>query len=76
LRATVGLVYDNLSLTSEQEGSSLVVCATRITNRAHKIMRLALRFDIHQSFAITRSHYEKIDLAVMSQGYAPHYTDT
>jgi hypothetical protein len=25
---------------------------------------------------IARSHYENIDLAAMSQGYAPRYTDT
>jgi hypothetical protein len=35
-----------------------------------------LRFGIHQSFAITRSHYDNIDLVAMSQGYAPGYTDT
>jgi hypothetical protein len=56
LRTTVGLVYDDLSLISEQEGSSLVVRATWIMDRAPEIMRLALRFGIHQSFAITCSH--------------------
>ena len=37
--------------------------------------RGALRFGIHRSFAIARSRYENIDLATMSQGFAPIYTD-
>jgi hypothetical protein len=76
LHTTVDLVGDDLSLILEQEGSSLVVRATWIMDRAREIMRLALRFGIHQSFAITRSHYENIDLAALSQGYAPSYTNT
>ena len=35
----------------------------------------ALRFDVHRSFTIAHSHYENIDLATMSQGFAPVYTD-
>jgi hypothetical protein len=76
LRAAVDLVCDDLSLISEQEGSSLVVRATWITDQARKITRLALHFGIHQSFAIARSHYKNIDLAAMSQGYTLGYTDT
>ena len=38
--------------------------------------RGVLRFGVHRSFAIARSHYENIDLATMSQGFAPIYTDT
>jgi hypothetical protein len=53
-----------------------MVHATRITDRACKVTRLALGFGVHQSFVITRSHYENIDLVVMSQGYALSYTDT
>ena len=37
--------------------------------------RGVLRFGIHRSFVIARSHYENIDLATMSQGFAPVYTD-
>ena len=37
--------------------------------------RGALRFGVHRSFAIAHSHYENIDLAMMSQGFAPVYTD-
>jgi hypothetical protein len=45
-------------------------------DRACEIMRLALHFGILQSFTIARSYYENIELAAMSQGYAPDYTDT
>ena len=38
-------------------------------------MRDALRFGVHRSFAIARSHYENIDLAMMSQGFMPGYFD-
>jgi len=37
--------------------------------------RGALCFGVHRSFAIAHSHYENIDLATMSQGFAPIYTD-
>jgi hypothetical protein len=76
LRTTVGLVCDDLSLILEQEGSSLVVRTTWIMDRACEIMRLTLLFGIHQSFTITRSHYENIDLAALSQGYVPSFTNT
>ena len=38
--------------------------------------RGALRFGIPLSFVITHSHYENIDLAMMSQGFVLVYTDT
>ena len=38
-------------------------------------MRDALRYDVHRSFAMARSHYENIDLATMGQGFAPIYFD-
>ena len=37
--------------------------------------RSALRFGVHRSFMIARSHYENINLATMSLGFAPVYTD-
>ena len=37
--------------------------------------RGVLRFGIHQSFAITHSHYKNINLAMMIQGFVPIYTD-
>jgi hypothetical protein len=39
-------------------------------------MRLVLDFGVHQSFTITCSHYENIDLVAMSQGYVPGYPNT
>ena len=41
-----------------------------------EMARDALRFDIHRSFMIARSHYENIDLETMSQGFTPGYSDT
>ena len=37
--------------------------------------RDALRFSVHRSFAIARSHYENIDLETMSQGFALGYSN-
>ena len=34
-----------------------------------------LCFGVHQSFAIAHSHYENIDLAMMSQGFMPGYSE-
>ena len=45
---------------------SLAVHVIQITNRACEIMR---------SFVIARSHYENINLATMSQGFTPDYSD-
>ena len=75
LRIAVQLVCDELELALEQETSLLAVRATRIMDRAHNIARRALHFGIHRSFMITRSHYENINLATMSLGFAPVYTD-
>ena len=51
-----------------------MVRATQITNRARDMARGMLCFGVHRSFMITRSHYENIDLATMSQGFALVYT--
>ena len=72
----VQLVYDELELAPEQETSSLMVRATRIMDRARDMARSALRFGVHRSFVIARSHYENINLAMMCQGFAPVYTNT
>ena len=44
-------------------------------DRARDMARGVLCFGVHQSFAIACSHYENIDLATMSQGFTPVYTD-
>ena len=52
-----------------------MVHATQITDQAHDMARGTLCFGVHRSFVIARSHYENIDLATMSQGFTPIYTD-
>ena len=44
-------------------------------DQVHDIVRGALYFGINWSFMIARSHYENIDLATMSQGFTPGYSD-
>ena len=44
-------------------------------DQARDMARGALRFGIHRLFVIARSHYENIDLAMMSQGFTPVYTN-
>ena len=34
-----------------------------------------LHIGVHRSFAIAHSHYENIDLAMMSQGFMPGYSN-
>ena len=57
LRVTVQLVCDDLKLAPEQEMSSFVVRTIWIMDRMREIARDVLRFGIHRSFAIARSHY-------------------
>jgi hypothetical protein len=71
LRITVRVVCDNLELAPMQEMSSLAVPSPQITDRACEIVRDALRLGVCRSFAITRSHYENMNLAMMSQGFTP-----
>ena len=42
----------------------------------HDIARGMLRFGVNWSFVIARSHYENINLATMSQGFMPGYSNT
>lgn len=75
LRSAVGLVMDDLGMTSAQGVSSLAVHAIGITDQARELMRDALHLGIRRTFVIVRSHYENIDLEAMSEGFAPDYTD-
>ena len=52
-----------------------MVRAVQITDRACEIARDVLHSGVHRSFAIARSHYENIDLVMMSQGFTPIYSD-
>ena len=62
-----GLVFDDLGVASEQERSSLTARAISITNWAHEMAKQALHLGVQQLFVIARSHYENIDLQMMSQ---------
>ena len=72
---TIQLVYEELKLAPQQETSSFMVHVTRIMDQARDMAGGVLCFGVHQSFVIIHSHYENIDLATMSHGFAPVYTD-
>ena len=63
------------SVTPAMETSSLAVRVTHIPDRARALAREALYTGVHRAFAIARSHYINIDLPVISEGFAPGYTD-
>ena len=75
LRVAVQLVFDDLELAPEQETSSYAVRTVQIMDRVREIMRDALHFSVHRSFMLARSHYENNDLATMSQGFTPVYSN-
>ena len=57
------------------EMSWLALWVTQIPDWARSLVREALYTGVHHTFAITRSHYINIDLPVISEGFAPSYTD-
>ena len=57
------------------ETSSLTVLVTHILDLACALTREALYTSIHHAFTIARSHYININLPVISEGFAPSYTD-
>ncbi|RLM65505.1 uncharacterized protein C2845_PM16G02730 [Panicum miliaceum] len=63
-------------MRSEQGTCSIVTQVISLKDRARGMARLALRHGMQQSFAIVRSHYENINLQVMSQGFEPGSDDT
>jgi hypothetical protein len=71
----VGLVLDDLGMTSESGTSSMVTQVISVRDRARRMVRQVLHLSVQRSFAIACSHYEKIDLQAMSQGFAPGYDD-
>jgi hypothetical protein len=62
-------------MTSKAGTSSLAVQVVDITDRARGMEKRALYLSMQRSFAIARSHYENINLQVMSQDFAPGYDD-
>ena len=55
--------------------SSLTVYVVWIMDQVREMARDALRFGVHRSFTIARSHYENIDLEMMRQGFALSYSN-
>ena len=75
MRAAVGLVFDDLGVAPAVERSSLAVRVTQIPDQARALARKALYTGVHRAFAIAYSHYINIDLLVISEGFAPGYTN-
>ena len=75
LRAAVGLVFNDLRVAPVVETSSLVVRVTQISDWARALIREAPHNDVHHAFTIARSHYANIDPPVISEGFAPGYTN-
>ena len=75
LRTAIGLVFDDLGVTSAMETSSLAVRVTRILDRARSLTREALHTSVHHTFTVARSYYINIDLPVISEGFVPGYTE-
>jgi hypothetical protein len=48
-----------------------MVQALGIMERARELTRTTLHFGVRQAFMTTRSHYSRIDMEVLSEGYAP-----
>ena len=57
------------------ETSSLVVRVAHISDRVRALAREALYTSVHRAFAIACSHYININLPMISEGFAPSYTD-
>ncbi|RLM66182.1 translation initiation factor IF-2-like [Panicum miliaceum] len=75
LRPSVGLVLDDLEMTSKEGTSSIMTQVINIMDRARGMVRRALHLGVQRSFMIARSHYENINLQAMSQGFTPGYDD-
>jgi hypothetical protein len=73
LRIAVGLVLNDFGMTSEVGTSSFAVQVVDLTDQAGGMAKQALHLGVQRPFTISHSHYENIDLQVMSQGFAPGY---
>lgn len=75
LRVAVGVVLSDLDIASEEGSSSLAPQVPHITARARGMASDALPRGVHRAFAIACSHYSNIALDLISEGFAPGYTD-
>lgn len=75
LRAAVALVLGELQAPPNDGMSSLAVQLCDATEGLHEMASRAWHLGVQRSFEIARSHYENIDLELISQGVAPSYED-
>ena len=74
LRATVGVVFDDLGVAWPEETGSLAAHAVDITAPVRQLEENAFHTGIAQAFAVARSHYDhEINLEAMSLGFALGY---
>jgi hypothetical protein len=74
LRASIGVICDDLKVAQTKRTSLLAACVIDITAWAGALERDAFHAGINHSFAIAHSHFgETISLEAMSLGYAPGY---
>ena len=65
----------DLGVAPAEGTSSLAVLVIQLPNRARALAREASYAGVQHAFAIACSHYIDIDLPVISEGFAPGYTD-
>lgn len=71
LRTALGVVCNDLGMTQAEGVSSVMVQSLRIMERARELTQTMLHFGVHQAFVTARSHYSRINMEVLSEGYAP-----
>lgn len=69
------LSLDELGLPPADGPEPLPTRVLRIGDRAREMASSALHRGVHRVFSIARTHYERIDLDYISQGFAPGYTE-
>ena len=76
LSSTMLVVYGDLQVAQEEGVGSFVTHAAGITVRVGQLEESAFCLGITQAFTVAHSHYaQEINLAVMSEGFAPVYED-
>ena len=69
-------LLEHLRLTDLVDGQqSFVPTVDRMEERVHHVAVEAMRFGVHQAFAVGRAHYSNINLEAMSQGFPVAYTE-
>lgn len=74
LRVTVGFVLDDLSAVRGEGTISLATRMLQVTERVREMATEGLHIGVQCSSAIAHSHYEDINLDLMSEGFTPGYS--